>query len=330
MTLSPQAQATLLLTCALGKTNAPEEKPLTNAEWSRFVTWMRGTDLAPADFLQEDATTLFGNWSDRTIKATRIQALLNRGAALGLALEKWQRVGLWVLTRSDLHYPKRLKQKLKGKSPPVLFGSGPQALLNQGGLAIVGSRNANEDDLHATERLGRFCAANEASVISGGARGVDQTAMISAFQAGGQAVGVLSNALMRAASSSAFRPFLMSGQLTLISPFHPEAGFHAGNAMTRNKYIYCLADIAVVITSKLTQGGTWAGAQENINQKWVPLWVHPTQAEGTGNEALVSQGAKYLPQEMEQLRELIRPNCIQTPETQGIDLFTHAGVGTAP
>ena len=32
---------------------------------------------------------------------------------MGLALEKWQRAGLWVMTRSDADYPVRLKKRLK-------------------------------------------------------------------------------------------------------------------------------------------------------------------------------------------------------------------------
>ena len=35
----------------------------------------------------------------------------------------------------------------------------------------------------------------------------------------------------------------------LVSPFYPEAGFNAGNAMGRNRYIYTLADQALVIDS---------------------------------------------------------------------------------
>ncbi len=324
MTLSPQSQAILLLTCSLGKANTPEEKPLTNAEWSRFATWLRHSALTPADFLEKSADNLLQKWSDKTIHPARVEALLNRGAALGLSLEKWQRAGLWVLTRSDPHYPKRLKQKLKEKSPPVIFGCGPQALLDQGGLAIVGSRNATDDDLRETERLGQLCAANHASVVSGGARGVDQTAMLSALRGGGQAVGIMSDNLLKAASSSAFRSFIMSGDLTLISPFKPEARFHVGNAMARNKYIYCLADGAVAIASALNEGGTWAGAQENLKENWVPLWVRRTKAEGTGNEALVAAGATWLPEEIEHVQKLYTSHAPAPPKGQVVDLFGHA------
>ena len=76
----------------------------------------------------------------------------------------------------------------------------------------------------------------------------------------------------------------------LVSPFYPEAGFNAGNAMGRNRYIYTLADQALVIDSALRSGGTWEGAVEDLKHGWVPLYVR-TPGEGAGNAALVAEGA---------------------------------------
>jgi len=78
-------------------------------------------------------------WHDSRISVVRIMALLSRGHSLAIAIEKWQLAGLWVVTRSDADYPKRLKSRLKKNSPPVLFGCGDPALLNMGGIAFIGS-----------------------------------------------------------------------------------------------------------------------------------------------------------------------------------------------
>ena len=59
-----------------------------------------------------------------------------------LAVDKWQRAGLWILTRGDADYPVRLKNRLRTDAPPVLFGCGNKALLQAEGMAIVGSRDA--------------------------------------------------------------------------------------------------------------------------------------------------------------------------------------------
>ncbi|MGH6916695.1 MAG: hypothetical protein ACREJ0_03225 [Geminicoccaceae bacterium] len=87
----------------------------------------------------------------------------------------------------------------------------------------------------------------------------------------------------------------MSIDLALISPFNPEAGFNAGNAMARNRYIYCLSDIGVVVAASRDKGGTWNGAVENLKARWVPLWVKSDPNPNSGNAELVRRGAKSLP-----------------------------------
>ncbi|MGF1613818.1 MAG: DNA-processing protein DprA [Gammaproteobacteria bacterium] len=176
---------------------------------------------------------------------------MNRGSALAIAMEKWLRAGLWVMTRADQDYPSRLKRRLGTDSPAVLYGYGNRSLLNSGGLAVVGSRNAADDDLEYTRRVGVAAASQGYSIVSGGARGIDEAAMLGALENEGTAVGVLADSLLRACSSTKYRRHLLAKNLVLVSTFHPEAGFNAGNAMQRNKYIYCLAEAARVVHSAL-------------------------------------------------------------------------------
>ncbi len=300
MNLSPTAQATLLLTSYFTKASREDAKPLSNAEWGRFALWLKEKELTPADLLGTDPQTLLNGWHDARISLERILALLNRGHSLALAVEKWQRAGLWVVTRSDPEYPKRLKSRLKTNSPPVLFGCGSQSLLNAGGIAVVGSRKACDADLTFTEQLGAKAASQNIGIVSGGARGVDETAMLGAMRAGGIVIGVLADSLLKAATSVKWRKGLMDGHVVLVSPFYPEAGFSVGNAMARNKYIYCLADAVVVVHSG-KKGGTLNGAEENLKQRWVPLWVKPTQDRDAANEQLVNKGGKWCEVDLQRL-----------------------------
>lgn len=292
MNLSPTAQAMLLLTCHFSKANSNDAKPLTNTEWGRFALWLKEKDLTPADLLDSDHATLLNGWHDSRISVERILALLQRGHSLALAVEKWQRAGLWVVTRSDAEYPKRLKSRLKTNSPPVLFGCGDASLLNMGGIAVIGSRKACEADLKFTSQLGAKAASEGISIISGGARGVDDSAMSGAMHANGHVVGVMADSLLKSATSAKWRKGVMNGHVVLISPFYPEAGFNVGNAMARNKYIYCLSDAAVVIHSG-KKGGTLNGAEENLKQGWVPLWIKPTHDKDAANEQLVTKGGRW-------------------------------------
>ncbi|MGY5797476.1 DNA-processing protein DprA [Rheinheimera faecalis] len=292
MNLSSAAQAILLLTCYFGKASNESVKPLSNGEWGRFALWLKDKMLSPADLLVANPQPLLASWNDNRITTERILQLLGRGHSLALAMEKWHRAGLWVVTRSDSEYPKRLKTKLKNDCPPVLFGCGNKELLHSGGLAVVGSRNAVEADLLFTQQLAAKVTAEAITVVSGGARGVDEAAMLGAIKQGGKVVGVMADSLLQSATSAKWRQALMDGQLVLVSPFYPEAGFNAGNAMARNKYIYCLADSALVIHSG-PKGGTLNGAEENLKHQWVPLWVKPSSDPESTNSLLVAKGGHW-------------------------------------
>ena len=324
MNLTETTQAILLLTAYFTKPSKGTVRPLTTGEWGRFALWLKEKGLSPEDLLLGNLQEQLNGWHDKTVTQDRIHQLLDRGHALGLALEKWQRAGIWVLTRSDSHYPKRLKARLRTSAPPLFFGVGNKELLSSGGVAVVGSRNASEEDLLFTSELGAKAAESSVSVVSGGARGVDETAMTGALNAGGHAVGVLPDSLLRAATASKWRQGLMENRLVLISPFYPEAGFSTGNAMSRNQYIYCISDAAMVIHSG-TKGGSWNGANENLKKSWVPLWVKPTNDQQAGNKALVESGGIFLETDIKDLdiKLLMTPEASAFKAQKINDLFAN-------
>jgi len=326
MNVSSTAKATLLLTGHFSRAGTGDVKPLTNAEWGRFALWLKEKHRAPEDLLCADPRPLLNGWRDNRIGIERILRLLDRGHSLALALEKWQRAALWVITRSDPAYPQRLKARLKTASPPVLFGCGNRSLLNMDRvLAVVGSRNAEQADLKFAEELGGQAAAQGYAVVSGCARGVDEAAMLGAVHAGGHVIGVVADSLLKASTSMKWRDGLMDGGVVLVSPFRPEAGFNAGNAMARNKYIYCLAEASLVVHSG-KKGGTLNGARENLKEQWAPLWVKPTKDPDAANATLVRQGGRWCAEDARTLdiRSLSAPDRItaeQQDERQP-DLFS--------
>ena len=118
----------------------------------------------------------------------------------------------------------------------------------------MGSRDADHDALAFAQDVGRVCARERTPVVSGAARGVDITAMPGALDSGGNAIGIAAEALERLVRRRELREHLAEGALVLISPQHPNARFHAGNAMRRNRLIYCAADVAVVVASAPQRG----------------------------------------------------------------------------
>jgi DNA processing protein len=107
--------------------------------------------------------------------------------------------------------------------------------------------------------------------------------MRGALEASGKVAGVLADSLERAALNREPRNVLMDGQLVLISPYDPSAGFNVGHAMQRNKLIYVLADAALVVSSDYEKGGTWAGAVEQLDKlRLVPVYVRSNRETGKG------------------------------------------------
>jgi len=284
-------QAILLLTVRFGASKTDNVAPLGPAEYGRLAAWLHTNDHEPRDLLRHPEKAL-ADWSDpkRRITKERIRLLLNRGMAMGVALEKWLGAGLWVITRADSDYPERLVKQLGQDRPPVLFGAGNKNLLNAGGLAMVGSRDITEADQAYTAMIAKQAASEGMNIVSGGARGVDETAMKSALEVEGTALGILSKGLLSAALSAKWRTHMKNRQLCLVSSFSPDAGWNTGNAMGRNKYIYCLSDYAVVVQSTKGSGGTWAGATENLRNHWTNLFVR-SEKQSDGLKALIGLGA---------------------------------------
>lgn len=290
-----QKTNSVLLLCSQFSNQSGEDiKPLTPLEYGRLAKWLHERGRTPADLLLDLDQGIAG-WVDPKKKITRerLKKLLGRSMALALALEKWERAGIWVVTRSDPAYPRRLKQRLEYGSPAFFYGVGNKRLLHAGGLAVVGSRGISASDKTYTNAIGRQAALDGLNVVSGGAKGVDETAMLGALSIEGTVIGVLGDGLLKAAVSSRWRDYLMRDQLVLVSPYYPEAGFSVGNAMGRNKYIYCLADYGLVVRADEGTGGTWNGAVENLKKHWVPLFVK-TDSDAAGNAALIRLGAKAL------------------------------------
>ena len=331
MAISGNSDAVLLLTAHLSGSDDSGAKPLTTKEWWAFANWLKERN-ATLEYLLENVDEVLGGRSDPRGTTERIKRLLDRGSALGLAKDKWAQAGLWWLTSADEDYPARLKKRLGQASPAVLYGCGCRTLLcsmSYRGIAVVGSRDASENDLSWTQAFGEAVANAGYSVVSGGARGIDQAAMFGALDKGGTVVGILADSLLRASSSKMYRSYLRSQDLVLISSFNPEAGFTVGRAMQRNKYIYCLSDKALVVHSGI-KGGTWEGAIENMKKQWVPIWVR-RDSDGSGNTALLSvHHAQGPPQEVIQRICASDQSADSSGQIEADSLYADTEVGTAP
>jgi DNA processing protein len=289
--LTSNTQAILLLTAPLiGGRSETSRDLLSLGEYNRLARILREKQKQPGDLIGPDAQDLI-ELCAQPFGRVRFDALLGRGFLLSQAVERWNARSIWVISRADPSYPKRLKTRLKEDAPPLLYGCGDLALLEKGGLAVVGSRHVDEELISYTESIGKLAAEAHRPLISGGARGIDRAAINGSLQSRGEAVAVMSDSLERAAVARENLEPLMDHRLLLASPYDPAAGFNVGNAMQRNKVIYALADAGLVVTSDFEKGGTWTGAIEQLERfHFLPVFVRNGNRAGRGNSALIQHG----------------------------------------
>ena len=317
-TLTPDTQTVLLLCGELGQRGGNGPKPLGLRQYNALATWLKTEGLRPGDLLTSDGRMRLGRLQTPEVNLDRVAPLLERGAALALVVERWERSGLWVISRSDPCYPERLKRYLGQSAPPLLYGVGSKDLLNRGGLAVVGSRDRSEEDGDFARRVGERCAKEGIAVISGAAKGIDRDAMFAALEVGGWALGVLAEGLAKTATSGQYRSGLVSDHLTLVSPYDPDSRWFAYAAMDRNKLLYGLSDAALVVASSADSGGTWAGATEALQHGRVKVFVKTTGILAPGNPKLARMGGIPFPAEpWENLRALFT-----APEEKNSRLFS--------
>lgn len=289
--ISKDSMAILLLCLNLALTNRHDLKPLTPGEWRDISLALVKSPLkSPKGFFRSDPDDWIEHLKVNEMMATRIKGLLAYGGQLGMELEKLEQMGVWVTTRVEEDYPSRLRDVLKHKSPPVLFGAGDKSLFSLDGVAIVGSRSANQRELQFTARLAERCVESGYAVISGGARGIDKNAESTAFKVDGKVISISVGGFINDIKLKDYREAVSQGNLLLLTADNPYSRFTVPAAMNRNKYIYSMADFAVVVSSGLNEGGTWAGAVENLKAGWTPVFVC-NDLPKVAHRALMEKGA---------------------------------------
>ena len=289
----------MLLLCAdLGD----GQKPLTPAQFRRLRVHVlaRPEGEAPAERTLEEAD-LRALGLEASF-ARRVAALLDREAALDAYLRVGRELDVSPVTRVSPHYPARLRV-LGQNAPTVLFCRGNASLLQRPAVALVGSRELTEAGRTFARRVGELAALEGFVLVSGNARGADQTAQEACLAAGGAVISVLPDSL------ADHDP---AGERVL---FVSEQGWHLPiapyRALDRNRLIHALGEKTLAAQSRLT-GGTWSGSLENLRRGWSPLFVN--EAGGPGCARLIALGAN--PVRLETLDSLRALTPAQLPLTE--------------
>ena len=288
----------LLLTSHLGD---PLRRPLTVAQFRVLAERMQHRDGEPEDRdLTPGDLMALGYGAEM---AERIAKLLSEEELLDHYLNRAGKLGCVPITRISGAYPLVVRKRLGLDSPGCLWARGDLELLQEPGVALVGSRELDEGNWKFAAEVGRQAALQGYVLVSGNARGADRTAQESCLAHGGRVISVVADELWK-------QP-LRENVLYLSEDGYEEA-FSAQRALSRNRVIHALGLKTFVAQSGLKMGGTWDGTVKNLRFGWSPVFGFRDGSEAM--ELLFQMGVT--PVEMEQLESIYdltpdQPNFLQ-------------------
>lgn len=177
-------------------------------------------------------------------------------AAGAATLAAWRRLEVRVALRGDPTWPERLD--LLGAPPPWIAWRGPPRLPTRPAVALVGARRATPYGTGVAAWLAEAAADAGATVVSGGAVGIDAAAH-------GAAADHATTVVLGCGHEVPYpRPHARRGGLfervlegggAIISEVPPSTQPRPGHVRARNRLVAALAEVVVVV-----EGGPTSGA----------------------------------------------------------------------
>ena len=272
--------------------------PYEPAEWTKLAERLLNNGITPFELLSFSNSDLKNRLNFGSDEIERMNRLVERSGSITFEVERYENMGIHVMTRADKCYPKALKNKLGKSCPPIFYYVGNPSLTEARCIGFVGSRSIGADDASFTEKTVRKCNDKGYGIVSGGAKGIDSAACAAAIHNDSVCIEYVSDSLEKKAKEKPVIDAVLENLLLVLSVSKPDAGFRAGIAMMRNKYIYSQSDGTVVVKSDYNKGGTWSGAIENLKSKRsiTLCWNNPKYI---GNAELINRGAVPIDEEWE-------------------------------
>lgn len=251
--------------------------------------------------------------TDRAEWFTCLDWLRERSAILGLAdHQQWcqqsdlvnlvmdvidwcEHYRVQIITRVDKEFPDFWRHL--SDPPHAFFVSGNANLFLGSHIAVVGARKATSTAMKVGFEIGRYLAACEAIVVSGGAVGCDTAAHLGAMHGSGndaRTIVVQAGGLAHpypAANYSMFRRIVEQGG-AIMSERLPMEKAMPWDFLSRNRLIAGLGMEAVVLQAA-KKSGAMVTARHAVEQgKDVYILKHdPTDVRAAGSWALIADGA---------------------------------------
>lgn len=242
-----------------------------------IVDFFESDTFLNMDLKQDEAMLLKQTKSELSNYAFMVEELLNQGYD--------------IIPITSQEYSPILKANLKYNSPLVLYTKGNKQILQEKSIAIVGSRNANENSLIFTDNVAKKASEEYKVVVSGFAKGVDKQALDSALKHKGQSIIVLPQGITTFGSGmKKYYKQIVEGSVLVLSIFYPKSPWSVELAMARNSIIYGLASEIYAAQSD-EKGGTWSGVCDGLKKKREVFVRIPEKNEKCANLLLIEKGA---------------------------------------
>ncbi len=198
---------------------------------------------------------------EKSAAATRSRPVLRKGLKrlhelgdhVAAELEAAGAVSAQLVTVLDPGYPANLR--LIPNLPPFLFYRGELSDDDVRSVAVVGTRNASEAGMRRADNMSRLLAAQDVTVVSGLAKGIDTTVHRAAVEAGGRTIAVLGTGITRcypAENRDLAEVVVASG--ALVSQFWPSSAPSRYTFPRRNVVMSGISQGTVVIEASRTSG----------------------------------------------------------------------------
>ena len=232
-------------------------------------------------------------------------AILNykESQSINAELDQVNQKGYEIITLTDSSYPPLLKEI--PDPPPFLYVSGcldgsPK------NIAVVGSRNPTAYGISTTHKLCADLSANDITIISGMALGIDTAAHQGALAGKGKTVAVLGSGFNNIYPSQNQRLFeRISEEGAVITEFALSAEPEAHHFPIRNRIISGMSMGTIVVEATRRSGSLITArlsAEQNREVFAVPGSIQSFKS--TGTHALIKQGAKLVENAQDVIEEL--------------------------
>ncbi len=230
--------------------------------------------------------------------------------------------GNHILTLGDAAYPRPL---LETPDPPVLlYAKGHPELLDNGAIAVVGSRNATPQGIATARNFSRSLGDAGLTIVSGLALGIDTAAHEGGLQSRSSTIAVTGTGLDTVyPSRNRELAHRIAADGLLLSEFPLGTGVAAWNFPRRNRLISGLARGVLVVEAAVRSGSLTTArlaAEQGREVFAIPGSIHSPVSRGC--HALIRQGAKLVESAedvLEELRVPWTPAVTSPSEQQAVD-----------